>query len=59
MTDIPKQLPKKAVCPECDTPFPGKDDLTVGKIIECPSCGTESEVISLSPLTLAPLEEEK
>ncbi len=59
MTDKQKSTTDKAVCPECDSLFAAKAVLNVGEIMECSSCGTESEVISLSPLTLAPLEEEK
>lgn len=47
------------ICPECDTPLISTDVLTAGKILECPACGTQSEVVTLSPLKLAPLEEEK
>lgn len=46
-------------CPECDTPLVVPADLSVGKIIECPACGTESEFVALNPLQLSPLEEEK
>jgi alpha-aminoadipate carrier protein LysW len=47
------------ICPECDSPMKIKEELTVGKIVECPACGTESEILSLTPIKLAPLEEEK
>ena len=46
-------------CPECDTPINILKDAVVGKIIECPACGIESEIISTSPVKLSPLEEEK
>lgn len=46
-------------CPECDTPLPMPYQLAVGAVIECPACATESECINLSPLTFAPLEQEK
>lgn len=51
-TPIPK-------CPECDTTLEIPQIITAGMIVECPACGTESEIINLDPLTLAPLEEEK
>lgn len=50
---------QQAVCPECDTPLILPKDLLVGTIIECPACATESECISLNPLTFSPIEEEK
>jgi lysine biosynthesis protein LysW len=50
---------QKIVCPECDSLINVNSELILGKIVECPACGTESEIINLSPLTLAPLEEEK
>lgn len=46
-------------CPECDTPIIIPPLVTLGKIMECPACGTESEIISCEPLQIAPLEEEK
>jgi len=48
-----------APCPECDTPIPLKEPLEIGSVVECPSCAIESEILSHSPLTLSPLEEEK
>ena len=53
------QKKENFVCPECDTPISLSQDIAVGKIVECPACGTESEIITLNPLQLAPLEEEK
>lgn len=47
------------ICPECDTPLNLPAELAVGKILECPACGTQSEVVTVEPLKLAPLEEEK
>ena len=47
------------ICPECDTAQEITDPIFEGKIIECKACVTESEIISLNPLKLAPLEEEK
>lgn len=57
MTD--SQNTQNPICPECDTPLQETDVLTVGKILECPACGTQSEIVTISPLKLAPLEEEK
>ena len=53
------QAQPNTLCPECDTPLPIKETLKIGDVVECPACGTESEILSLSPLKLAPLEEEK
>lgn len=53
------QKAQNQICPECDTPLMLPENVQVGKIVECPACGTQSEVISLNPLKLAPLEEEK
>jgi len=45
-------------CPECDNQIT-IEKLKSGLIVECPACGTESEVIAVDPPQLAPLEEEK
>lgn len=45
-------------CPECDTTLL-VTSVKMGKIIECHACGTESEIVVVSPLKLSPLEEEK
>jgi lysine biosynthesis protein LysW len=55
-SDTQKTNPK---CPECDTLLDPNTNYSIGKIIECPACATESEVVTVNPLTLAPLEEEK
>lgn len=46
-------------CPECDNALSIPENFKPGKIIECPACGTELEVLSLNPIQLNPLEEEK
>jgi lysine biosynthesis protein LysW len=46
-------------CPECDTTLSVPKDVKVGEIIECPTCGAECEIVSLVPLKISPLEEEK
>lgn len=45
-------------CPECDTILT-IDEEKLGKVVECPACGTESEIVNINPLKLSPLEEEK
>ncbi len=59
MDESPNNLLQNAPCPECDTPIPLPSELKTGKIIECPACAVECEIISADPLKLAPLEEEK
>lgn len=53
------QKSQNSVCPECDTPLNLPAELRAGKIIECPACAVQSEIIEVNPLKLAPLEEEK
>ena len=50
---------KHAVCPQCDTPIKLSQNLKIGLVVECPACAAESEIISVKPLILSPLEEEK
>lgn len=50
---------RKFPCPECDMLIAPQSIVEKGMVIECPACGTESEFISVNPLKLAPLEEEK
>ncbi len=59
MDNTQKNTTPPITCPECDTPLNLPQDLILGKITECPACGTENELISLDPLKVAPLEEEK
>lgn len=61
MNDQPKQpvQARNLTCPECNNTIASESELKIGKIIECPACITECEVISVNPLKLAPLEEEK
>ncbi len=47
------------LCPECDTTISVSKDVKIGDIFECPACGTESELVDLTPFKLSPLEEEK
>lgn len=53
------QKSQNIVCPECDTPLTIPAEIVIGKISECPACGTQSEIVAVNPLKLAPLEEEK
>jgi len=40
-------------CPECETPVRTADDVRLAELVECPSCGSELEVITLAPVALA------
>jgi alpha-aminoadipate carrier protein LysW len=53
-------MSNNANCPECAADITLAADTLQGEIIQCPECGVELEVMSLSPLTLelAPEEEE-
>lgn len=53
------QKSSNAICPECDTPIIMPANFQIGKVVECPACGIQSEIININPLKLAPLEEEK
>lgn len=50
---------KDVPCPECDNPIAITLPSPLSTVVECDSCGTESEIINLDPFQLAPLEEEK
>ena len=47
-------------CVECAGSVDAAEDLMQGEILQCPDCGVELEVLTLSPLTveLAPEVEE-
>ncbi len=49
-----------AVCCECDANVSLDEGTIKGEIVQCPDCGVELEVESVSPVTLrlAPQEEE-
>ena len=53
-----KQTDQKIMCPDCGTEIKGENVLSVGDILECQECGTEVEVLSLSPLKYQTLVEE-
>ena len=42
-----------AECPVCDADVKKADDTVQGELIECVDCGTELEVTSLAPFTIA------
>ncbi len=39
-------------CPVCDASVAISDDPVEGELIECEECGTELEILALSPITL-------
>ncbi|MFC7156547.1 lysine biosynthesis protein LysW [Halomarina halobia] len=41
-----------ATCPECGSDVTLYDDIEVGEIIDCDTCGAELEVIEVDPVTL-------
>jgi alpha-aminoadipate carrier protein LysW len=46
------------LCPECDTKLDfDEDDVEEGEVISCPECGTDFEIITVSPLELKAVEE--
>ena len=47
-----------ALCPECETDLDlDEDELEEGEIVSCPECGSDFEVVTVSPLELNPVEE--
>jgi len=49
----------KIICPDCLAEISKLDNMVVGDILECQTCGTEVEVLSLEPLQYKELIEEK
>lgn len=47
-------------CPECESDLAiDEEEMDEGEIVSCPECGTDFEVVTLSPLELKAVEEEK
>jgi alpha-aminoadipate/glutamate carrier protein LysW len=44
--------PSEISCVECAGRIEVADDAMQGEILQCPDCGVELEVVSLSPLAL-------
>ncbi len=45
------------LCPECETKLDfDEEDLEEGDMISCPECGTDFEVVTVSPLELKAVE---
>ncbi|HTZ98502.1 MAG TPA: hypothetical protein VMB18_19015 [Terriglobales bacterium] len=46
-------------CPECESDLDiAEDEIDEGEIVSCPECGTDFEVITVSPIELKPVEED-
>lgn len=52
-------MTKNSHCPDCEETVIIPDDTEIGDIIECQNCGSEMEVISLNPLQISLIIEEK
>ncbi len=47
-------------CPECETNLDiEEDEVDEGEIVSCPECGQDFEVITVSPIELKPVDEDK
>jgi lysine biosynthesis protein LysW len=56
----PNKKPSEKLCPDCkEIELTIPTDVEVGDIIECDNCGAEVEVISVKPLKLRLILEEK
>jgi alpha-aminoadipate carrier protein LysW len=49
----------KTKCLDCQTDIEIPQSLEIGEIVECKNCGAEMEILSLDPLKMEVLEEEK
>lgn len=48
-----------ALCPECDSNIDiDEEEAEEGEIVSCVECGTDFEIVTVSPLELKPVEEE-
>jgi alpha-aminoadipate/glutamate carrier protein LysW len=54
-----KKMIKSVICKDCDEPIELNREIEVGEVLECENCGAEMEVISLEPLEISLIEEEK
>jgi len=47
-------------CPECETNLDiDEDEVDEGEIVSCAECGTDFEIITVSPIELKPVDEAK
>lgn len=48
------------LCPECENNLDlDEDEVDEGEVVSCPECGTDFEVVTVSPIELKPMEEAK
>jgi alpha-aminoadipate carrier protein LysW len=47
------------LCPECESDLDlEEDEIDEGEIVSCPECGTDFEVVTVTPLELKQVEDE-
>ncbi|QSG11115.1 Lysine biosynthesis protein LysW [Halapricum desulfuricans] len=46
-----------ATCPECGADVALHDDIEIGEIVDCSTCGAELEVVAVDPVELEPAPE--
>ncbi|MFW6018160.1 MAG: lysine biosynthesis protein LysW [Halapricum sp.] len=46
-----------ATCPECGADVALHDDVEIGEIVDCATCGAELEVVEADPVELEPAPE--
>jgi len=45
-------------CPECETNLDiDEEEVDEGEVVSCPECGSDFEIITVSPIELKPVEE--
>ncbi|HLW86924.1 MAG TPA: hypothetical protein VKR57_00450 [Terriglobales bacterium] len=48
------------LCPECENNLDlDEDEVDEGEVVSCPECGSDFEIITVSPIELKPMEEAK
>ncbi|MFZ0286703.1 MAG: hypothetical protein WAL32_15865 [Terriglobales bacterium] len=48
------------LCPECENNLDlDEEEVDEGEVVSCPECGTDFEVVTVSPLELKAMEEAK
>jgi alpha-aminoadipate carrier protein LysW len=48
------------LCPECENNLDiDEDSVDEGEVVSCAECGSDFEVVTVSPLELKPMDEEK
>lgn len=46
-------------CPECETNLDiDEEEVDEGEVVSCPECGSDFEIVTVSPIELKPVEEE-